>query len=234
MVTASRDNTARVWDAATGQAVGQPMRHEDAVHSAQFSPDGQRVVTASEDETAQVWDAATGQAVGEPMRHKDAVHSAQFSPDGKHVVTTAAKDKMEKERVWNAETGEALGELQGPVYFTQMCIPKGIHIEFSNVTKYPRLLLALAIVHEATHKFAHTDDHAYTDDDNYEKLIVAQRIENADSFAHAAISIFLNELIKDLEQFLKVVPRNDQRGPRPKGDRNWPTGIMERAKPRSK
>jgi hypothetical protein len=143
------------------------------------------------------------------------------------VVTTAADDKMEKERVWNAKTGEALGELKGPVYFTQMCIPRGIHIEFSNVTKYPRLLLALVIVHEATHKFAHTEDHAYTDDDNYEKLIAAQRIENADSFAYVVISIALNRLIKNLEQFLKAVPRNDQTGP--KTIRDWPMNILGRA-----
>jgi len=227
VVTASRDTRAQVWDAANGEAVGQPMQHKGAVLSAQFSADGKRVVTASDDETAQVWDAATGQAVGQPMQHDDEVHSAQFSADGQHVVTTAADDKMEKERVWNAETGEALGELQGPVYFTPMCIPKGIHIEFSNVTKYPRLLLALAIVHEATHKFAHTEDHAYTDDDNYKKLIVAQRIENADSFAYVAISIFLNQLIKDLEEFLKAVPRDDQRGP--KTARSWPMDILGRA-----
>ena len=227
VVTASEDGKVQVWDAATGQAVGQPMQHKGAVLSAQFSADGKRVVTASDDETAQVWDAATGQAVGQPMQHDDEVHSAQFSADGQHVVTTAADDKMEKERVWNAETGEALGELQGPVYFTPMCIPKGIHIEFSNVTKYPRLLLALAIVHEATHKFAHTEDHAYTDDDNYKKLIVAQRIENADSFAYVAISIFLNQLIKDLEEFLKAVPRDDQRGP--KTARSWPMDILGRA-----
>jgi len=227
VVTASRDRTAQVWNVETGKAVGQPMQHKEAVRSAQFSPDGKRVVTASEDKRARVWDAATGEAVGQPMRHKEAVLSAQFSADGQRVVTTAADDKMEKERVWNAETGEALGELEGPVYFTQICTPKGIHIEFSHVPKYPRLFLALAIVHEATHKFAHTEDHAYTDDDNYKKLIVAQRIENADSFAYVAISIFLNQLIKDLEEFLKAVPRDDQRGP--KTARNWPTHILGRA-----
>ena len=227
VVTASRDRTAQVWNVETGKAVGQPMQHKGAVRSAQFSPDGHRVVTASEDETAQVWDAATGDAVGEPMQHDDEVHSAQFTPDGQYVVTTAADDKMEKERVWNAKTGEALGELKGPVYFTQMCTPKGIHIEFSHITKYPRLLLAQCIVHEATHKFANTEDHAYTDDDNYEKLIAAQRIENADSFAYVVISIAKGQLITDLEQFLEVVPRNDQTGP--KTVRDWPVNILGRA-----
>src|SRR5882724_12324324 len=33
------------------------MWHKNVVHSAQFSPDGQRVVTASDDQTARVWDA---------------------------------------------------------------------------------------------------------------------------------------------------------------------------------
>ena len=43
------DKTARLWDAASGKPIGEPMKHEGAVTSAQFSPDGQRVVTASED-----------------------------------------------------------------------------------------------------------------------------------------------------------------------------------------
>ncbi len=54
-MTACADNTARVWDAATGAPIGQPMRHEDRVTKALFSPDGTRVVTASADRTARVW-----------------------------------------------------------------------------------------------------------------------------------------------------------------------------------
>ena len=46
VVTASIDETARVWDAATGKPLGEPMRHEGGVDSAAFSPDGTRVVTA--------------------------------------------------------------------------------------------------------------------------------------------------------------------------------------------
>jgi hypothetical protein len=51
-------------DAATGKAIGEPIRHERyqtglAVYSAQFSADGQRVVTASVDGTARIWDVPT-------------------------------------------------------------------------------------------------------------------------------------------------------------------------------
>jgi len=96
-----------VWDAATGKALGEPMRHKSNVLSAVFSPDGGRVLTASADDTAQVWDAATGKALGEPMRHKGVVRSAVFSPDGGRVVT-ASDDRTA--RVWDASTGKALGE----------------------------------------------------------------------------------------------------------------------------
>ena len=91
IVTASYDKTARVWDAATGQPIGEPLKgHESAVMSAAFSPDGKRIVTASEDNTARVWDAATGQPIGEPLKgHDGAVFSAAFSPDGKRIVTAS-------------------------------------------------------------------------------------------------------------------------------------------------
>ena len=77
------------------------MWHEGAVHSAQFSPDGQRVVTASRDKTARLWDATSGKPIGEPMKHEGGVFSAQFSPDGQRVVT-ASWDKTA--RLWDAMT----------------------------------------------------------------------------------------------------------------------------------
>ena len=74
-MTASVDNTARLWDAASGKPIGEPMKHKK-VYSAQFSPDGQRVVTASVDKTARLWDAASGKPIGEPMKHEGAYFSA--------------------------------------------------------------------------------------------------------------------------------------------------------------
>jgi hypothetical protein len=63
IVTASKDKTARLWDAATGKPIGEPLKgHDDTVRSASFSPDGRRIVTASSDKTARIWDAGDRQA----------------------------------------------------------------------------------------------------------------------------------------------------------------------------
>ena len=43
--------------------------HEGSVLSAQFSPDGTRIVTASSDKTARVWDAATGPTLASSAGH---------------------------------------------------------------------------------------------------------------------------------------------------------------------
>jgi WD40 repeat protein/tRNA A-37 threonylcarbamoyl transferase component Bud32 len=105
ILTASKDQTARVWDAATGEPVGQPLRHKHQVYHAAFSPDGRRVVTASFDHTARVWDATTGQPVSPPLPHDGLVFHAAFSPDGSRVAT-ASYDKTA--RVWDAATGRPL------------------------------------------------------------------------------------------------------------------------------
>ena len=57
IVTASRDNTARLWDAKSGAALATLSGHTAWVRSAAFSPDGSRIVTASDDHTARLWDA---------------------------------------------------------------------------------------------------------------------------------------------------------------------------------
>jgi WD40 repeat protein len=56
VVTASADNTARIWDASSAKQIAVLRGHEGPVGSAVFSPDGSRIVTASQDNTARIWD----------------------------------------------------------------------------------------------------------------------------------------------------------------------------------
>ena len=57
VVTASWDNTAKVWGATSGAEVLTLKGHTEPVNSASFRPDGSRIVTGNHDGTASVWDA---------------------------------------------------------------------------------------------------------------------------------------------------------------------------------
>ena len=107
VVTASEDNTARVWDAQTGQPMIEPAQTCSPSCFSRIQPGWRWVVTASFDNTARVWDAQTGQPMTEPLKHAGAVTSAQFSPDGKRVVTASADNTA---RVWDAQTGQPMTE----------------------------------------------------------------------------------------------------------------------------
>ena len=88
-----------------------------------------------------------------------------------------------------------------------------IHFEFSYAAGYPRPFLAMGIVHEATHKFARTNDEAYTDEDDYASLTRRQRILNADSYAYTALSLHLGVLITDLRMAIENLPQLDPTPP---------------------
>jgi dipeptidyl aminopeptidase/acylaminoacyl peptidase len=84
IVTASGDNTVRVWDAQNGQPLTDPLKHANSVGSAQFSPDGKRIVTASDDGTARVWDIAPS-GTGFPdwlLELAEAVAGERLNPQG--------------------------------------------------------------------------------------------------------------------------------------------------------
>ena len=49
------DNSARLWDVRTGLPLCQPLRENERILHAGFSPDGRRLVTASWDRIVQIW-----------------------------------------------------------------------------------------------------------------------------------------------------------------------------------
>ena len=98
IVTASDDETARIWDAETGRALATLDDHDNLLWTAVFSSDSRRVVTSSIDRTARIFDAETGRILATLRGHEDQVRSSAFSPDGSRVVTSSMDKTV---RIWD-------------------------------------------------------------------------------------------------------------------------------------
>lgn len=136
IVTASKDRTARIWDAAIGRQITVLTGHTDGVRTATFSPDGSRVLTAAGDNTSRIWDAVTGRQI--MLLHTEGVRSAMFSPDGARLVTAGA-DKTA--RVWDARTGQQITLFTGHTEGVRSAVfsPDGRYIVTASSDKTARI-----------------------------------------------------------------------------------------------
>ena len=70
IASGSGDDTIRLWDAASGTAIGEPLQgHSHFVRSVAFSPDGTCIASGSHDNTIRLWDATSGTAISYLLRH---------------------------------------------------------------------------------------------------------------------------------------------------------------------
>jgi WD40 repeat protein len=104
------DNTARIWESASGKLLQTLELKTALVHSAVFSSDGKTVLTASMDNTARIWDSASGKLLQTLKGHTSDGYSTVFSPDGKTVLTASGDNTA---RIWDSASGKLLQTLEG-------------------------------------------------------------------------------------------------------------------------
>jgi WD40 repeat protein len=85
IATFGTDGTARLWNGATGNPIGNPLKHDGPVQESAFSPKGQALVLAYQDGGWQVWDAQTGEPIGDENREGTLTEALGFPPDGNNL-----------------------------------------------------------------------------------------------------------------------------------------------------
>jgi hypothetical protein len=85
IVSASDEQTLKVWDARTGDERLTLRGHTGEVNGCAISPKGDFIVSASGDQTLKVWDARTGACLS-TLYVNGRLDACAFHPDGEHIV----------------------------------------------------------------------------------------------------------------------------------------------------
>ena len=110
LATASDDQTAVVWDSATGRRLVSLEGHQGPVWDVSWSPDGKLLATACADMETRVFDSTTGALLHTLTPHGGPVRSVAWSKDGTKLAT-GSNDKTA--RIWDAKAGTLQRILKG-------------------------------------------------------------------------------------------------------------------------
>ncbi|GMM38827.1 Rsa4 protein [Saccharomycopsis crataegensis] len=97
IVSASFDNSVKLWDGKDGKFLATFRGHVGPVYQVCWSSDNRLLVSGSKDTTLKVWDVRTRKLAVDLPGHKDEVYAVDWSTDGRRVVS-GGKDKMV--RIW--------------------------------------------------------------------------------------------------------------------------------------
>ncbi len=109
IVTASWDNTAKIWTSPEGRLLYDLEGHSASLTAATFSHNGRYIVSSSKDSTAIIWSAANSALLHVLKGHGDWVNMAAFSNDDKYVVTASWDNTV---KIWETATGKINATLQ--------------------------------------------------------------------------------------------------------------------------
>jgi WD40 repeat protein/class 3 adenylate cyclase len=105
VLTGGRGNTAKLWDAQSGQEIRRFTSQTRGIGEVHFSPDGKYIITMSVDNSTIKWETATGQEVYRITTDRE-IPWVAYSYDGKTIFTISGDNTI---RRWDAESGKEIG-----------------------------------------------------------------------------------------------------------------------------
>ena len=102
LILVSYKSSVKLWT-GDGKELRSFRANEADIKSAQFSPDGHRILTAGADGIARVWDVATGKDVLDINADNSCLNSAVFSRDGRYLLTGGYQGVA---KIWDAASGK--------------------------------------------------------------------------------------------------------------------------------
>ncbi len=112
LVTASFDQTLKLWDVATQSTLRTMEGHTGIVLTVDVSPNGKLIASGSSDRTIRLWDVPNSDPISTAKVHDAAITAMATSKDGSLTATGDGKGLL---RVWsNASSGVASSETPPP------------------------------------------------------------------------------------------------------------------------
>ena len=109
LAVGSHTSTARLFDVATGQGVGDLHQQRGVMIGLAFSPDGRLLLlTEAGPSAARVWDARSGESISPTIAHASPIleHSLAFSPDSSTFAVGCEDGSV---RLWDVATARPVG-----------------------------------------------------------------------------------------------------------------------------
>lgn len=114
VVSASKDNTVKIWDVNTGRCRLTITGKSDFHTSASYSPDGKYLALASRDNFIHIVDSLTGNEVKLLDGQSFIVESIVFSPNGQRLASISRDDILQ---VWDVEKGKSIFTIKNAYAF---------------------------------------------------------------------------------------------------------------------
>jgi WD40 repeat protein len=108
-----RDQTARIWDVASGRELRRLQETKPGLTSLVFTPDGRTLAGTGQDGSARLWDVATGAVRHTVPRQPKEYTAVAFTPDGQRFLGIAPGRRDGVMQLRDARTGAVLLALKG-------------------------------------------------------------------------------------------------------------------------